>query len=161
LTHLPRSMPRWNRHNVGPVPLPALTSKPPTSKESGLEYISVRFPCGRSWDNWVTILYIRHNVLDVLRLRRLMLDARFLNKQPCDSVQDVRKNTSCVEWSEATTINQTLGLNSVKCNHVLVLLTGDFSRKRVFSDPLGINSARCSHHVLYSKLSGVKGSHRA
>ena len=62
---------------------------------------------------------------------------------------------------EPTNIKQALGLNSVTCNHVLVLLTGDFSRKHVFSGPRGINSARCSHRGLYSKLSGVKGSHKA
>ena len=62
---------------------------------------------------------------------------------------------------EPTNIKQALGLNSVKCNHAFVLLRGDFSRKHVFSAPLGIISARCSHRVLYSKLSGVKGSHKA
>ena len=62
---------------------------------------------------------------------------------------------------EPTNIKQALGLNSVTCNHVLVLLTGDFSRKHVSSGPRGINSARCSHRGLYSKLSGVKGSHKA
>ena len=62
---------------------------------------------------------------------------------------------------ELTNINQALGLNSVTCNHVLVLLTGDFSKKHVFSGPLGIIFARCSHRVLYSKLSGVEGSHKA
>jgi len=105
---------------------------------------------------------LSHNVLDVLRLRRLMLDARSLIKQPCDSVQDVRKKLRV--WNGAkqpTNINQALGLNSVKCNHALVLLTGDFSEKHVFGGPLGIIFARCSHRMLYSKLSGVEGSYEA
>jgi hypothetical protein len=58
-------------------------------------------------------------------------------------------------------INQALGLNSVTCNHALVLLTGEFSKRHVFSGPLGIIFAPCSHRVLYSKLSGVEGSHNA
>jgi hypothetical protein len=83
---------------------------------------------------------LNHNVLDIFCLRVTL-------SKTVGIMIRVWNGTK-----EPTNINKALGLSS---------LTGDFSRKHVFSGPRGINSARCFHRVLYSKLSGVKGSHNA